>query len=201
MMGFSHIKRHWLRFKLEETGSAIVEMLMMMPILVWALIANIQFFDAYRADLIATKATLTIADMLSREASIDTQYISGTHKLLKYLTRAETNPDYRITVFSWDLAQDKYIVRWSKAAVGRPLLTTDALNLMRSTIPNLSDAERAILVETWTDYTPKFGRGIGFMKDKGLPAMEYVNTLVISPRFTSSLCFNDTPADKTAAVC
>ena len=201
MMGFDRLKRQWLRFQLEEAGSAIVEMLMMMPILVWAFVANIQFFDAYRANLIATKATLTIADMLSREAVIDTQYLEGTHKLLKYLTRADDDPDFRITVFYWSDDEDKYIVSWSKPVPGRDAQTTATINLMEASIPILSDAERAILVETWTDYEPKYGRGISYMANKGLSTIEYANALVISPRFTGSLCFNDTPENITAAVC
>ena len=93
MIGLDRIKRRIIRFKLEETGTAIVEMVLMTPIMVYGFLITLQFFDAYRAELISSKAALTIADMYSRETGyIDPTYLNGTRSLLKYLTLAENDP-------------------------------------------------------------------------------------------------------------
>lgn len=203
MIGFDRVKRRWLRFQLEETGTAIVEMVLMTPILVWAFVITLQFFDAYRADLVSTKASLTVADLFSRETGeIDDDYLNGTQDLLKFLNLAKTQPDFRITVFSWNQNDKVYNVNWSRKRGSRPEMTKGALNALASKLPILSPGENAILVETWTKYQPKYGDGIGIMEGTGLQGdMEFSTFMPINPRFAPTLCFNNTHNDITKREC
>ena len=83
----------------EEGASQSVEFLLSFPLLVWALLATLQYFDAYRTQLISTKASITLGDMISREkGTFDSTYMEGTSDLLNFLTLADNNPGLRITV-------------------------------------------------------------------------------------------------------
>lgn len=202
MMGIDRLMKRVWRFRAEEAAAVTVEFILMVPIMVWGFLSTLQFFDAYRAELISTKAALTIADMYSRETGyIDQNYLSGTRSLLRYLTLAEDNPDYRVTLFYWRENRDKYWVRWSRNRGAQKNHTHDTLNLMAGRLPILSDGERAILVETWVDYTPKYGNGMGYMMGTGLEPLEFKSHVVISPRFASTVCWNNKPDDPTKARC
>ena len=60
------------RMRDDESGSIAVETIMMVPLLAWALLSTLAYFDAYRAESISVKAGLTIADMVSRETGFVT---------------------------------------------------------------------------------------------------------------------------------
>lgn len=202
MKGIDRLMQRVWRFRAEDAATVTVEFVLMAPIMVWGFLSTLQFFDAYRAELISTKAALTIADMYSRETGlVNSKYLRGTRDLLKYLTLAETSPDYRVTVFFWREDQDKYRVSWSRNRGSHINHTTTTLNEISSNLPILSDQERAILVETWTDYTPKYGGGIGYMVGTGLDPVEFSTRVVISPRFATSVCFNNYPDDLTKLKC
>lgn len=202
MMGLDRIMSRVWRFRAEETAAVTVEFIMMVPIMVWGFMSTLQFFDAYRAELISSKAALTIADIYSRETGyIDGNYLNGTRSLLRHLTLAENNPDYRVTLFYWRENRDQYWVRWSRNRGDQISLNHDALNLMAGKLPILSDGERAILIETWTDYTPKYGGGIGYMIGSGLAPLQFKTHVVISPRFSPTICWNNTPDDPSRERC
>ncbi|MFT5630640.1 MAG: hypothetical protein ACI82I_001896 [Gammaproteobacteria bacterium] len=202
MKGIDRLMQRVWRFRAEDAATVTIEFVLMAPIMVWGFLSTLQFFDAYRAELISTKAALTIADMYSRETGlVNSNYLSGTRDLLKYLTLAETSPDYRVTVFFWREDQQKYRISWSRNRGSHINHTTTTLNDISSNLPILSDRERAILVETWTDYAPKYGGGIGYMVGTGLDPVEFSTRVVISPRFATSVCFNNNPDDLTTLKC
>lgn len=202
MMVMDRIMRRVWRFRAEDSANVTVEFLMLVPILVWGFVSTLQFFDAYRAEMISNKAALTIADMYSRETGyIDGTYLNGTRDLLKYLTLAEDSPDYRVTLFYWRENRSKYWVRWSRNRGSQVNLTHDTLNDMASQLPLLEDGERAILLETWTDYTPQYGNGLGYMVGTGLDPIEFKTHIVTSPRFSTTICWNNVPDDPTQARC
>ena len=83
-------------FKKSDEGSVAIETMLMVPIMAWAMLATLTFFDAYRNEAIAYKAGLTIADMISREAdAIDDDYIDGARELLTFLASDDPQPDLR----------------------------------------------------------------------------------------------------------
>ncbi len=202
MMGISRIRRAIWRFRVQEAASVSVEVVLMAPIMVWAFLSTLQFFDAYRAELISTKGALTIADMFSRETGyIDDTYMDGTLSLLKYLTLAESSPDMRVTLFYYTKTGKKYNAAWSEVRGSVEILETADFPTMKDRLPVLSDGERAILVETWTDYQPKYGDGIGYMRGTGLDPIRFSTSVVISPRFATTVCWNNTPSDVSQEKC
>lgn len=203
MMGFDRLKRRWIRFKLEEAGSAVVEMVLMTPILVWGFVITLQFFDAYRAELVSTKAALTVADLYSRETGyINTAYLTGTASLLKFLNLTKDEPDFRVSVVSWDSTALKYKVKWSeKRGTSRLAHNDTSINEVASKLPLLSNGENVILIETWTPYKAKYGDGIGMMMGTGLQGnIEFTTFVPMRPRFAPTLCYLQ-GADPSNAKC
>jgi Flp pilus assembly pilin Flp len=191
---FKHLSIRAKRLWADESGSIAVESVLMVPLMAWAILATLTYFDAYRNEAISHKAGLTIADMISREAdTIDQDYINGSRDLLRFLTIDDANPDLRITSFRWNESQDKYQVVWSREKGPRRSLKTPDLVDLKHRLPLMANGERAILVETWTDYEPPWNVGID--------PLSMDTFMVISPRFVTQLCFSTTPNDVSSLKC
>ena len=99
------IKR--LRFFLKEfaeeaRGSVSVEAAIILPVLFWAYVAMIVFFDAYKSRSMSEKAAFTISDMLSREVTaIDLNYLTSAHNLFDILAKSQSATGLRVTVVSY----------------------------------------------------------------------------------------------------
>ena len=194
MNTFSHFLR---RFRDDEEGVAAVELLLAIPILVWALLSTLVYFDAYQNEAISTRAGLTLADAVSRERNaVDDIYITNMRNVLRVLTRVESNPALRVTVYRYRASGDRYMVVWSKDESGDMGgdLTTVELQLMRDRLPIMADGDRAILVETRTNYTAPFSVGMGPFFGSGLERLEFNSLTVITPRFMETICFDPTPS-------
>lgn len=195
MSTLARFKTALRRFRRDESGSAAVETAMMAPLLAWAFTTTMVYFDAYRSEAIATKAATTVSDMLSREVGfINSGYLNGMQDVLDFLSKSATVPDFRLTVLTWDDTDTEYKVRWSRKRGTRPVLDTATLNSLVAQLPVLVDGERAILLETWTSYSPAFA--------VGLNDFEFENFMVVSPRFATQLCWNnDANEDPARSKC
>ncbi|MEJ6402467.1 hypothetical protein [Yoonia sp. 2307UL14-13] len=188
------------KFAHEESGSASIELLLCVPIIFWVLLSTIVYFDAFENEAISTRASLTIADMISREdATIDNAYINNAARLLTDLTETERTPELRVTVFRYRNSDNNYQVRWSRTSnvggvqgYGGQRVTTSMLRSreFKNRLPIMSDQERAILIETRTQYEPLLSAisispilAVGNLDD-----VEFNTFTVISPRFTNSVC-------------
>ena len=96
--------------------------------------------------------------------------------------------------------QKKHIRVWSKVRGSYPVLKTKDLTKYTSSIPLLTNGERVIMVETWTDYQPKYGDGIDYVRGTGLDPIEFSTRVFISPRFATTVCWNNT-AEVTKQKC
>ena len=196
-MTATSIRRAMRRWRADERGSVAVETLLMLPLMTWALLSTLVYFDAFRTEAITQKASLTIADMFSRETDlIDQNYINGANELLKFLTLHDATPELRVTAFYWDENRAAYRVVWSKrAGTTNPGYTNSTLASVADRLPTMANNERAILVETWIDYEAPYDPGLG----TALSDFQMETFTVISPRFTSQLCWvNGDAADADA---
>lgn len=181
-----HLKSWAARLRRDEDGATSVEFVMMAPLLAWAFLSTTTYFHAYRAEAISQKASLTIADMISREADyITNEYIDSARELLKFLTLEDNNPDLRITAVRWNANKNKYERVWSKERGPRSPLTGSEVTGLADQLPVMVHNERAIIVETWTEYEAP--------RQVGLDDFDMKTFTVISPRFVDRICFNATP--------
>jgi hypothetical protein len=190
------IKALLQRFRREEGGSVSLELVLMVPLLVWFVFATAAFFHAFQSKYVALKSSYTLADMFSRETGyITSGYMNNAHNLLDYMSMGANAPDFRVTVFTWSDSASKYTVQWSRERGGRGTYSSGSLNRQDDRLPILDDGERAILIETWSKYEPVIDYNIG------LTNYDFPNFMVVSPRFAPQLCWNDTPRDHTKKVC
>ncbi len=177
------------RFRRDEGGIVAIELLLVVPILVWALLSTFVYFDAFRVQSNVNRASLTVADMFSRETDdITGAYLNGARELLRELTFEEANPDYRVTAFFYREAQDDYRRRWSRNRGFAPSLTNDDLERVRDRLPIMANGARGILLETRVEYDAPFRIGIGPFTDTNLEDLTFTTFTVIMPR-EGQLCW------------
>lgn len=185
-------------FKNDERGVASVELMLSVPILVWALLSTYVYFQAFRAESISTRAGLTIADMYSREATVDDAFVKGSFELLKTLSAAAMTgtPSLRVTSFSFnnnnnkDSSDDTVKFIWSEVRGDAYIAHTNAtLNAFIENIPIMDNGQKAILVETASNYSAPFSIGIGPFIPTDLDDVKFNTFTVIRPRFAVKICY------------
>lgn len=192
------------RIRNDQNGSMAIELVIVVPILVWALLSTFVYFDLYRTEATSNRAALTIADMFSREqADIDPVYLDGSRELLRALTFSETDPDLRVTVYRFDDVNDRYFRVWSRNVGMGPDLTNDDLITLRAAgrLPLLTPGDISILVETRTNYSAPFSIGLGPFTATDLNDVTFNTFTVIRPRFTMNLCWDVSPTDSIDPLC
>lgn len=111
------------RYRDDARGSLSVEMVLVLPILLWAYFAMIIFFDAYRARMEAQTAALTVADLISRQTDmIRTDYLEGMNDVYDFLTTRAQETRLRISSVMWDLDLQQPVIAWSYGTRGLPSL-------------------------------------------------------------------------------
>ena len=181
------------KFAGDERGSMAIELVLVVPILTWVLLSTFVYFDAFRTEANAKRAAITVTDMFSREETeIDENYLDGALKLLKTLTYADSDPDLRVTVYTFSSSADAFQVVWSRNVGMTPNLTDANLAAFRTKgrLPVMADGDQSILVETRTEYSAPFTIGIGpFTGGTDLDDVTFETFTFVRPRFTDKLCW------------
>ena len=185
------------RFRDNEDGSAAIELVLVTPIITWALLSTIVYFDAFRAETRSARAGLTIADMFSREASapvaIGAGYVDAAQALLGTLVEFDPAPALRVTSYARVAGANHYVLRWCLSRGMGQALTDVDLALMTDRLPLLADGATSLLVETSAAYRAPFSLGIAPFTNNTLGPVEMMTFTVISPRFVPAICFDPTP--------
>lgn len=169
------------RFARREDGSIAIELVIIIPALFWAYLAMFATFDAYRAHSLNQKASYTISDTISRERdSIDGALISGLRTMHAYLMNTPLdNVSLRITLVSYDAANDSFALDWSHGAGVYPALINQDVANWHDRMPIMANGERLIVLESWVDYSPPF--------DTGLSDREIKSFVFTKPRYAGHL--------------
>lgn len=197
-----HLFNRIRRFHHDKDASASIELVLVTPIIAWALLSTLVYFDAFRAETRSARAGLTIADMFSREVNtpvaVGSNYIDAAQALLRTLVESDPTPGLRVTSYSWDEPNNRYVVRWSQSRDLGAALTNADLAAMTDRLPLLANGATALLVETTTDYEAPFALGIAPFTNNNLGPVEFSTFTVISPRFRPAVCFDPTPLDPSS---
>lgn len=177
--------------KQDNRGTVSTEAVIMFPMVALAWMAMFVFFEGLRENNINLKAAYTIGDLLSRETDvIDDEYLDGMNEVFGWLTRTSSGVQMRVTVVRYDEETDKHVMVWSQGVNGRQDLTQELVDLnVTPNVPILADADTAIVVETWTNYTPIMD--IGSLNGN----TEIYKMVVTPPRFTEQLKHADITYD------
>lgn len=190
------------RFKDDESGSMAIELVLVTPILVWALLSTYVYFDAFRVEANVHRASNTLAEMFSREeVEITGAYLNGAREVLRTLTYEETAPDYRVTVYRYRSDNNRYVRVWSRNRGMGGNLTNAQVRALGAAgrLPMMNTIDHAILIETRVEYDAPFSIGIGPFTDTNLEDLTFETFTVIRPR-RSKLCFDSTPNDDSTGL-
>jgi hypothetical protein len=175
------------RFLRDERGGAIVETVIILPILLWAFVAMFVYWDAYRAQNTAMKASYTIADMITREiVDVSPTYVTGLKTVYDYLVATDQATSLAVTSVTWSSARNRYEVLWSetrsKAGMQNPLprLGTTAIANFKNQLPNMADGDTVIVTQSRMNYAPLF--------EVGVPNFVYDQFIVTRPRGPKITC-------------
>lgn len=166
------------RFSNDEQGTMTVEFVVVFPLLMLWFIGSFVFFQTYRNYSHAEKASFAIADIMSRQTEVDSDFIDELKPLFEGMQpRPSANQWMRVSSISFD-EDDGYEVLWSRAVGGGEALA-DA-STMTEFLPEMIDGDTVILTETYVPYRP--------MVDwVGIPELTWGNRVVSRPRYVSSV--------------
>jgi len=169
-------------FAKDESGSVVTETVIIFPLLIWAYIALFVYWDAYRTENTAVKASYTIADQITRQVmDITPAYITGLQKTFQYLVDNDLDSTIVVSSVAWYGATQKYDVLYSEARGPGAVRMTDALlQTYLDALPNMSDGDTVIVVQTTTRYVPLF--------QVGVPTFTYGQFIVTRPRGGKVTC-------------
>lgn len=154
-------------FAEDGRGTVAVEAAIILPVLFWAYVAMIVFFDAYKARSMSEKAAFTISDMLSREVSaVDVDYLTSAHNLFDILAKSQSATGLRVTVVSYSDTTQTYSLDWSKTRGLLGSYSQADLNDIVERLPQMADGETLIIVETKSTYNPPLNVGLGDLEMK-----------------------------------
>ncbi|MEX3315940.1 TadE/TadG family type IV pilus assembly protein [Sulfitobacter sp. PS-8MA] len=163
----SAISRVIAPFLKNEEGSQSIELVVMAPLLVWAIVAMLAFTDAFRARAIAADATSVIADAVSRQTyPINSDYLSGLQSVAGHLTGYGDSIGVRITQISCTKrcrkpSKRELTVSFSQGKGLSPLGNADFKSGdLRERVPRLSRGDRIVLVETVFVHKPLMNIGL-----------------------------------------
>jgi hypothetical protein len=198
------------RFAADEGATLSVELVLMLPLLALWLAASFVFFDAFRVNMVNEKAAYTIADMISRQTEVTTEFINGSNEIFDFLINRRGRTWLRATSVRYhapdpDAGTDEwYEVRWSVATRGREAFNAEAFNDLgiKDYIPIMSDQETVIITETFTGYTAPFNPFLvvpSAISDDNLqmpfPSTFNFNSFIVTrPRFVREIALVDAGA-------
>jgi Flp pilus assembly protein TadG len=163
------------RLRRDERGGVMAEAVLILPLLAWAYVAMFVYWDAYRAQNTAVKASYTVADMVSRELNpITCSYMTGMKTVFDFLLDGDQATGLIITSVTWNAEEERHEVVWSLARGGGTALTTASLQQNLNKLPKMSDGDTVILVQTRVSYEPSISVGV--------PEFDFTQFIVTRPR-------------------
>lgn len=189
-MKYPHIGIHrkLQHFYRRENGTAVIEMMIMIPFLFTMLLAMVVYFNAYRTKNLNLKAAYTISDMLSRENPIvDESYIDGLHTVFRFSVGSPQPSKIRVTKFQFDTedpnnpSDGRYILKWSHGTTGATAHTEATVEAMKDVIPIMAHGATALMVETHMKYIAPFNVGID--------PVDFTNLVITRPRWGQGPCW------------
>ncbi len=188
------------RFFKDDEGVIAIELLLVSPIIAWALLSTVMYLDVYRDKASAYRASLVLADMISRETvPITEDYLDSTIELLYELV-STPEASLRVTAYYFDDGDSEYKRVWSKIRVGTSgqdftegELTTAVLNSVDVLLPDLADQDSSYAIEIIATHRPVFFPGMAaWALQDDMGNVTFQTFTVTRPRFSNGVvCFEN----------
>ena len=178
---FRFLARPVTRFIGDTGGMLSIETAMMAPLLAFVMALMFTTFDIFRFDATNSKAAYTLGDLLSRETKpVDQPFVDGLKSIFDYITLSDPTKTWiRVSVVRYDGDDAEMKLVWSHGSNGVTGLTQETLDVIRSQIPDMSEEDTVVVIETSMAYPMTL--------PVAMPNFSYKNTVVTRPRFAAQL--------------
>jgi hypothetical protein len=196
------LKNSLVGFLRDESGLIMVEALIMLPLLIWALVAIFIYWDVFRTINITQKAGYSIADLLSRQKDIiPTSFANGLENVVTFLTPGGHPANVRITSLECnspngtrvcDATTGTYTLLFSFSPGGKvtPLTQPNIQSWKAVKVPTLINGESVFVVETSVEFKAQLQTAIAGLL-VGVEDATYGTFIVTKPRHRR-LCLQGT---------
>lgn len=158
----SYLLRPFRRYLRDERASVTVEVVMVLPILLWGYFGMFILFDGYRALSANIRTGYTISDMISRQPSINQAALEGLNDIQDILTQSQHRTVLRITAVRYrDLDNDgvadpgEHSLEWSHSTAGKaPITEANLQTAIVPVLPSMGDTAILVVVETFMAFVP-----------------------------------------------
>ena len=141
---------------------------------------SVAVFDMFRTYQNIVEANGVVADVISRQTSIDATFVSNIYGVFTNLQQNSTAPS-ALRISSIKKTAGVYKLDWKKESGTVSLLKAQVLD--SSTLPQITDGDSIIYVEGATTYT-MLSNILGFGQ------MTFAERAFTRPRFISAVAFN-----------
>ena len=196
------LKHRFATFLRNEDGLVLAEGLLMLPLVVWALVAMFIYWDVFRTINVTQKAAYGVAELLSRQRDeIPISFANGLQNVMDFLTPGGHPVKMRITSIECDAptgpgctaGNGSYRLLFSYSPESKTSVLTQAhIQSWRTSgkIPVLNNGESVFVVETEVAFKAQLQTAIaGFMV--GVEDAKYGQFIVTKPRHRR-LCLQGT---------
>jgi hypothetical protein len=189
-----NLKHRFSTFLRNEDGLVLVEGLLMLPLVIWAMVAMFIYWDVFRTINVTQKAAYGVADLLSRQrAPMSEDFIDGLQEVMNFLTPGGHPVQLRVTSLEYDESEDKYVRLFSRSPLDKvPELTEAQIQAWKvDKIPLLNDGDSVFVVETRVQFKAQLQTFLaGFLV--GVEDANFGNFIVTRPR-KRRLCIENDP--------
>lgn len=188
---------HFLR---AQEGAALVEFVIILPLLLWAWLALYYFWDVYAAMNRVQKAAFTVSDALTRSSGeVSPAYLEGLNAYLDYLAGDAATPKTRVSSIGWNDTDKRYFVMWSHSPKGAVTpLTTATITDIQHHLPVMTGLQTVLVVETEVDHAPPLTIDEIGPLHIGMTNWTFREVVVSPPRFVVKVCFTGKSCNVTS---
>lgn len=151
-------QRAFRKFRSKEEGSLTVEFMIVLPLLVWGVLAMLVFWDGFQSATANQRTAYLIADLISREVDeIDADYLEGVSDVARTLNDHDRSTQLRVTVVNRTLDDDDepiHEIGWSYGT--QKLKKHQNIEAIQQRLPMMAVGDQLIYVEAIREWAPRF---------------------------------------------
>ena len=116
----------------DERGSLSMELVLVLPLLLWGLTMTVVAYDGFRSRTQAQMAAQTVGDLLSRRTEMFTaNYLEGMNDVFDFLADTRRPTRLRVSSVIWDSAEGRPRLQWSYGTRGLAPLPDQVFALLQ----------------------------------------------------------------------